>query len=60
MALLFAGPAALVPAQDLQVITFTYETAQGIEEDEEEELEPTYVRHPCSPACAKTWATPPG
>ena len=45
MALLFAGPAALVPAQDLQVITFTYQTAQGIEEDDEEELEPTYVRH---------------
>ena len=45
LALLFAVPAALVPAQDLPVITFTYETAQGIEEDDEEELEPTYVRH---------------
>ena len=45
LALLCAGPAALVPAQDLPVITFTYETAQGIEEDDEEELEPTYVRH---------------
>ena len=45
LALLFAVPAALVTAQDLPVITFTYETAQGIEEDDEEELEPTYVRH---------------
>ena len=45
LALLFAVPAALVPAQDLPVITLTYETAQGIEEDDEEELEPTYVRH---------------
>ena len=39
---LLAGPAL---AQDLPVITLTYETAQGVEEDEELELEPTYVRH---------------
>ena len=32
-------------AQDLPVLTFTYETAQGVEEDDEEVLEPTYIRH---------------
>jgi len=42
LALLSAGPAL---AQDLPVITVTYETAQGVEEDDEEVLEPTYVRH---------------
>ena len=43
--LLFAATAVLAPAQDLPVLTFTYETAQGVEEDDEEVLEPTYVRH---------------
>ena len=42
LALLSAGPAL---AQDLPVLTFTYETAQGVEEDDEEVLEPTYLRH---------------
>ena len=43
--LLFAATAGPVLAQDLPVLTFTYETAQGVEEDDEEVLEPTYIRH---------------
>lgn len=38
------GPSFALPAAP-PVLTFTYETARGIELDEEEELEPSYVRH---------------
>ena len=41
---LLAGPAASVAALDPPTITVTYESAQGIEEDDEEELSPSYVR----------------
>lgn len=44
-AALLLGPAAVAGALDPPVVTLTYETAQGIEEDDEEELQPTYVRH---------------
>lgn len=44
-AALLLGPAAAAGALDPPVVTLTYETAQGIEEDDEEELQPTYVRH---------------
>lgn len=39
-----AGPVASVAAIDPPTITVTYESAQGIEEDDEEELSPSYVR----------------
>ena len=39
-----AGPVAFVAAIDPPTITVTYESAQGIEEDDEEELSPSYVR----------------
>ena len=42
---LLLGPAAALHALDPPLLTLTYETARGIEEDEEQELEPTYVRH---------------
>lgn len=42
--LLIAGPVASVAALDPPTITVTYESAQGIEEDDEEELSPSYVR----------------
>ncbi len=41
---LLAGPATSVAALDPPTITVTYESAQGIEEDDEEELSPSYVR----------------
>ena len=41
---LLAGPVASVAALDPPTITVTYESAQGIEEDDEEELSPSYVR----------------
>ena len=43
--LLAPGAAAPLLALDPPVITATYETARGIEEDDEEELQPDYVRH---------------
>lgn len=39
-----AGPVAFVAAIDPPTITVTYESAQGIEENDEEELSPSYVR----------------
>ena len=44
---LLLAPGAAVPllALDPPVITATYETARGIEEDDEAELQPDYVRH---------------
>ena len=44
---LLLAPGAGVPllALDPPVITATYETARGIEEDDEAELQPDYVRH---------------
>lgn len=39
-----SGPVASVAAIDPPTITVTYESAQGIEEDDEEELSPSYVR----------------
>lgn len=44
-ALLLLGPVAAAGALDPPVVTLSYETAQGIEEDDEEELQPAYVRH---------------
>ena len=44
LAALIVGPIAAAAALDPPVITVTYESAQGIEEDDEEELEPTYLR----------------
>lgn len=44
LALLIAGPIAVAAAVEPPVVTVTYESAQGIEEDDEEELEPTYLR----------------
>ena len=44
-AVLALGGPAPVPALDPPVVTATYETARGIEEDDEEELRPDYVRH---------------
>ncbi len=44
LAMLIFGPIASVAALDPPAITVTYESAQGIEEDDEEELEPTYLR----------------
>ena len=43
--LLAPGAAAPLLALDPPVITATYETARGIEEDDEEDLLPDYVRH---------------
>ena len=43
--LLALGAAAPLLAFDPPVITATYETARGIEEDDEEDLLPDYVRH---------------
>ena len=43
--LLAPGAGAPLLALDPPVITATYETARGIEEDDEEELLPDYVRH---------------
>ena len=43
--LLAPGTAAPLLALDPPVITATYETARGIEEDDEAELQPDYVRH---------------
>ena len=43
--LLAPGVPAPLLALDPPVITATYETARGIEEDDEEELLPDYVRH---------------
>lgn len=45
LAALLLGPAAAAGALDPPVVTLSYETAQGIEEDDEEELQPAYVRH---------------
>lgn len=44
-ALLLLGAPAAIGALDPPVVTLSYETAQGIEEDDEEELQPAYVRH---------------
>lgn len=44
-ALLLLGPAAALGALDPPVVTLSYETAQGIEEDDEEDLQPAYLRH---------------
>ena len=43
--LLAPGAAAPLLALDPPVITATYETARGIEEDDEEDLLPDYIRH---------------
>ena len=43
--LLAPGAAAPLLALDPPIITATYETARGIEEDDEEERLPDYVRH---------------
>ena len=45
VAVLALAPSATVWAFDPPVVTLTYETARGIELDDEEELEPSYVRH---------------
>ena len=45
LAALLLGPVADLGALDPPVVTLTYETAQGIEADDEEELQPSYVRH---------------
>ena len=44
-ALLLLGVPAAIGALDPPVVTLSYETAQGIEEDDEEELQPAYARH---------------
>ena len=44
-AVLALGAPAVLSALDPPVVTATYETARGIEEDDEEELQPDYVRH---------------
>ncbi len=42
---LLAAPAVLLPAVDPPVLTLSYENARGIEQDDEQELAPAYVRH---------------
>lgn len=44
-AMLLLVPAAAAGALDPPMVTLSYETAHGIEEDDEEELQPAYVRH---------------
>ena len=45
MLLLASGTAAPLLALDPPVITAIYDTARGIEQDDEEERLPDYIRH---------------
>ena len=58
--LLATGAAAPLLALDPPVVTATYETARGIEEDDEEELLPDYVRHTVLVSARQEPASTPG